>query len=399
MIDDNIIDLENKYLANTYSKLPLVAMKGKGSLLWDTQGNEYIDCASGYGVALVGHCNPKVIEAIKSQSEQLLTCHCSIYNEVRANFLNKLIDIAPNSLNRAFLSNSGAESVEAAIKIARKHTGRPGIIAMTGSYHGKTLGSLSVTWTPRYRKPFEPLLPEVTFVPFGDSEKAREAVSNNTAAIIVEPVQGETGVKPVPDGFLKEMQEICEKNGSLLIFDEIQTGFGRTGKMWASEHWGIEPDIMCASKAIAGGLPMGATLARNDVMESMSIGDLSTTFGGNPLSCAAALAVINYILDENLIERAEINGAFFKNGLEHLAKKYNVVREARGLGLMLALEMRFDIRNILLESLKEKILLLYSGRNILRFLPSLVIDQSQIQKVLNVLDMLLEKEDVTKFEK
>ncbi len=398
MNDEQIINLENRYLANTYSKLPLVAMKGKGAILWDTQGNEYIDCASGYGVALVGHCNPKVIEAIKSQSELLLTCHSSIYNEIRANFLNRLISISPASLNRVFISNSGAESVESAIKIARKHTGRPGIVAMTGSYHGKTLGALSATWTPRYRKPFEPLLPEVTFTPFGDFEKIREAISDNTAAVIIEPIQGETGIKPVPDGFLKEIQEICEKHGSLMIFDEIQTGFGRTGKMWASQHWEIEPDIMCASKAIAGGLPMGITLARDDVMGSMSVGDLSTTFGGNPLSCAAALAVINYIVDENLVERANINGTFFKNGLDDIAKKYDVAREARGLGLMLALEMRFDIRNIILEALKEKVLLLYSGRNIIRFLPSLVINKSQIQKVLDVIKILLEKEQTTKYE-
>jgi len=398
MNDEQIIALEDKYLANTYSKLPLVAMKGKGAILWDTKGNEYIDCASGYGVALVGHCNPKVIEAIKNQSELLLTCHCSVYNEVRANFLNRLISISPTSLNRVFLSNSGAESVESAIKIARKHTRRSGIVAMTGSYHGKTIGALSATWTPRYRTPFEPLLPGVTFTPFGDVEKIREAISGNTAAVIIEPIQGETGIKPVPDGFLKEIQEICEKHGSLMIFDEIQTGFGRTGKMWASQHWEIEPDIMCASKAIAGGLPMGITLARDDVMSSMSIGDLSTTFGGNPLSCAAALAVINYILDEKLVERAEVNGTFFKKGLECLAKKYDVAREARGLGLMLALEMRFDIRNIILEALKEKVLLLYSGRNIIRFLPSLVINKSQIQKVLDVLNILLEKEETTKYE-
>lgn len=398
MNDKKIIELENKYLANTYSKIPLVAVKGKGAILWDTQGNEYVDCATGYGVALVGHCNPKVIDAIKNQAEKLLTCHCSIYNETRANLLDRLIGIAPRSLNRAFLSNSGAESVEAAIKIARKHTGKPGIIAMTGSYHGKTIGALSTTWTPRYRKSFEPLLPEVSFTPFGDAVKAREAISNNTAAIIVEPIQGETGVKPAPDGFLKELREICDKNGSLLIFDEVQTGFGRTGKMWASEHWDIEPDIMCASKSIAGGLPMAATMARDDVMGSMSIGDLSTTFGGNPLSCAASLAVINYILDENLLERAKTNGEIFKNGLEHLTKKYNIARETRGLGLMLALEMRFDIRNIFLKSLKKKILILYSGRNILRFLPPLVITEQQIQKVLSALDILIEEEESTKYE-
>jgi len=399
MNDDEIIDLENKYLASTYSKIPFVVAKGVGSTLWDTSGEKYVDCASGYGVALVGHCNPKVTEAIKIQSEKLLTCHSSMYNETRATLLSHLIHIAPNSVNRAFLCSSGAESVDAAIKIARRDTRRPGIIAMTGSYHGKTIGALSTTWNKRYREPFEPLLPEVTFASFGDSEKIREKISNKTAAILVEPVQGETGVKPAPDGFLKEIREICDENGSLLIIDEIQTGFGRTGRMWASEHWGVDPDIMCVSKSMAGGIPMGATLAREDIMQSMKIGDHSTTFGGNPLSCAAAIAVIDYILDEGLVKRAESSGVLFKNGLEHLAEKYKVAREARGLGLMLALEMRFDVRNIILNALKERVILLSSGRTILRFLPPLVISDQEIKQVLDVLDVLLEKEESSKFEK
>jgi len=398
MNDDKIINLENRYLASTYSKIPFVVAKGNGSTLWDTDGEKYIDCASGYGVALVGHCNPKVTEAIKIQSEKLLTCHCSMYNETRANLLDKLLRIAPNSMNRAFLCSSGAESVDAAIKIARKNTRRPGIIAMTGSYHGKTIGALSTTWNKRYREPFEPLLPEVTFASFGDSEQVKEKVSNKTAAILVEPVQGETGIKPAPDGFLKEIREICDENGSLLIFDEVQTGFGRTGRMWASEHWGVDPDMMCVSKSIAGGLPMGATLARDDVMQSMMIGDHSTTFGGNPLSCAAAIAVIDYILDNDLVKCAELIGTIFKNGLDELAEKYKIAREARGLGLMLALEMRFDVRNILLNALKERIVLLNSGRTILRFLPPLVISEQEIKQVLDVLNELLKKEEASKFE-
>ena len=198
--------------------------------------------------------------------------------------------------------------------------------------------------------------------------------------------------------FLKKLREICDENGSLLIFDEIQTGFGRTGRMWASEHWGVDPDVMCISKSIAGGLPMGATLARDDVMQSMMIGDHSTTFGGNPLSCAAAIAVIDYILNEDLVKRAESIGNIFKNGLDKLTKKYKIAREARGLGLMLALEMRFDVRNILRNALKERVVLLNSGRTILRFLPPLVISEQEIKQVLNVLNELLEKEEASKFE-
>ncbi len=398
MNEEEITNLENKYLANTYSKLPLVLAKEIGATLWDTRGREYIDCMGGYGVALVGHCNPLIVAAIKDQSEKLLTCHGSHYNEARAHLLDRLISIAPRTMNKAFLSNSGAESVEAAIKIARKYTRRTEIVAMTGSYHGKTLGALSATWTQRYREPFQPLIPQVKFIPFGNSEKARKAISNNTAAVIVEPIQGETGIKLPPGEFLQDLREICDLTDSVLIFDEIQTGFGRTGRMWASEHWKVDPDIMCLSKAIAGGLPMGATLTREDIMAAMSTGDHSSTFGGNPLSCAAASAVIDYILDQGLIKRAEKLGAIFKMGLFNLVEKYRIAREVRGLGLMLALEMRLNIHNIILKGLKEQVVLLYSGKNILRFLPPLVITEEQIARVLEVLNRLIIEEESTKFE-
>ena len=398
MNEEQISRIEDQHLAATYSKLPLAIAKGRAASLWDAQGNEYIDCMGGYGVAIVGHCNPKVVEAIRKQSEKLITCHGSIYNDARAELLDKLIHIAPPNLSRAFLCSSGAESVEAAIKIARRYTRRPEIVAMTGSYHGKTLGALSVTWTQRYREPFQPLLPEVAFTTFGDAEKAREAVSDKTAAVIVEPIQGETGIKPAPDGFLKELREICDAHGSLLVFDEVQTGFGRTGRMWACQHWGVQPDIMCVSKAMAGGLPMGAALAREEVMGAMAKGDHSSTFGGNPLSCAAASAVIDYILDEHLVEQAEKLGKVFKQGLADLSEKHKSAREARGMGLMLALEMRFDVHDLLLRGLKERVLLLYSGKNVLRFLPPLVITEEQINRVLDVLDRLISAEEKTRFE-
>lgn len=398
MNEEQIGRIEDQHLAATYSKLPLTIARGRAASLWDAQGNEYIDCMGGYGVAIVGHCNPKVVEAIQKQSEKLITCHGSIYNEARAELLDKLIRIAPSNLSRAFLCSSGAESVEAAIKIARRYTRRPEIVAMTGSYHGKTLGALSVTWTQRYREPFQPLLPEVAFTTFGDAEKARAAVSDKTAAVIVEPIQGETGIKPAPDGFLKELREICDAHGSLLVFDEVQTGFGRTGRMWACQHWGVQPDIMCVSKAMAGGLPMGAALAREEVMGAMAKGDHSSTFGGNPLSCAAASAVIDYILDEHLVEQAEKLGKVFKQGLADLSEKHKSAREARGMGLMLALEMRFDVHDLLLRGLKERVLLLYSGKNVLRFLPPLVITEEQISSVLDVLDKLISGEEKTRFE-
>jgi len=386
--------VEDRYLAATYSKMPITVVKGRGALLWDIEGREYIDCMGGYGAALVGHCNPRVVEAVKKQAERLITCHSSLYNDRRAELLERLIKIAPKGLDRVFLCNSGAESVEAAIKIARRYTGRAGIVAMTGGFHGKTIGALSTTWSPRYREPFQPLLPDVSFTPFGDSEKIRDYVSDKTAAVIVEPIQGETGVRLPPEGFLKELREACDMVGSLLIFDEVQTGFGRTGRMWASQHWGVTPDIICLSKSMAGGLPIGATLARDEVMSAMKVGDHSTTFGGNPLSCAAAIATIDYIVEEGLPRRAERLGGFFKDGLIHLMEDHRgLAREVRGLGLMLALELRFDVHNILMNGLKENLILLYSGRNTLRFLPPLVITEEQLERVLIILERLLEAED------
>ena len=213
----------------------------------------------GYGVALVGHSNAKVIEAITKQAQKIITCHSSLYNEARAELAEKLAKLAPKGLTKTFFSNSGAEAVEAAIKVARKHTGRTQIVSMTGAYHGKTLGALSATWNPKYREQFQPLVPDFTFSQFGNVERLGEIVSSKTAAVIVEPIQGEGGIHPAPEGFLPELRRICDENRALLIFDEIQTGLGRTGRMWASEHYGIVPDVMCIAKGLGGGVPIAAT--------------------------------------------------------------------------------------------------------------------------------------------
>ena len=385
--------MENKLHANVYHRYPLTVVKGCGASLWDHEGNEYIDCMGGYGVAIVGHSNPKVVKAVKNQAERLITCHGSLYTNVRATLEDKIIEISPAGLDKLLLCNTGAEAVEAAIKLARKHTGRGGIVAMTGSYHGKTLGALSATWNQKYRAAFAPMVPEVRFTSFGKPDKVEAAVSKDTAAVIVEPVQGESGIHVSPDGFLSKVREICDKQGSLLIFDEVQSGFGRTGKMWASEHWDVTPDIMCTSKGIGGGLPLAATIGSNNVMSSFTLGDHTSTFGGNPLVCAAGIAAIDYMSDENLVDRAYRIGGIFRKHLEELVQKHRVAREVRGLGLMLALELRFDIKELIMKALTEGIILLYSGRNNLRFLPPLVISEEQITKVVKVLDFLLTKED------
>ena len=393
MNEQEIIEAENRLMANVFAKKPVVLTRGKGALVWDVNGKEYVDCTSGYGVALLGHCHPKIVEAVREQAGKLITCHAGYYNDKRAEFLQKLTSITPKGLNKAFLSNSGADSVECAIKLARKHKGKPEIIAMMGAFHGKTMGALSATWDKKYREPFLPLVPEIKHVPPDNLEKVREAISDKTAAVLVEPIRGEGGIRVPPDGFLKGLREICDEKNILLMFDEVQTGFGRTGKLFACEHWGVVPDVICLAKPLAGGLPLGATVAREDVMSSFKVGDHSTTYSGNPLVCAAGCAAIGVLLEEKLAERAATFGGYFKAELEKLKSKHRTVKEVRGLGLMLGMEMKFDVLNTLLKTKEKGVLVLDAGRNVLRFLPPLVIGKEQIDKAISVLDGVLEEEE------
>ena len=384
---------EDNYLGNLYQRFPINISKGKGSLVWDVSGKEYIDCMGGYGVALIGHCNDRVINAIKNQSEKLITCHMSIYNNTRLEFLEKISRISPKKLSKVFFSNSGAESTESALKFSRKFTGKSGVIAMTGGYHGKTFGALSVTHNEKYRKSFQPLLEGVKFVPYSNPSKIEESLDNSIGTVIVEPIQGETGIIVPSDGILQQIRKICDQNNLVLIFDEIQTGLGRTGRMWAGEHWSTTPDIMCLAKGIAGGLPMGLTLCKPEILDAMKVGEHSSTFAGNPLSCSAGIATIESIIEESLVENAAKVGNIFKNGLFQLKENHRIVRDVRGLGLMLALELRFDVKDVLFEGIKEGLLMLYSGRNIIRLLPPLVLDEVKVAKTLSIMDKLLTNEE------
>jgi [amino-group carrier protein]-gamma-(L-lysyl/L-ornithyl)-L-glutamate aminotransferase len=384
---------EDQFMGNIYQRFPVTIERGLGAHVWDINGKEYIDCMGGYGVALVGHRNPRVVQALKTQLEKIITVHSSLYNKTREEFLENLIKIAPKNLSQVYLNNSGAEAVEAAIKFARKFTGKKGMAAMNGSYHGKSFGSLSVTHSPKYRKSFEPLVESVSFTPFGDIEALRSTVNSETALIILEPIQGESGIHVAPDGFLQDVRKLCDEKGIVLIFDEIQSGLGRTGKMWASQHWETAPDIMCLAKGIAGGVPMGATLVRPDILASISKGEQSSTFGGNPLSCAAGIATIQALTEDRLVENAAKMGKTFQDGLYRLKEKHKIIREIRGKGLMIGVEMRFDIKDILFDGIANNLLLLYSGKNILRLLPPLVISESDINKALETLDIILSKEE------
>jgi acetylornithine/LysW-gamma-L-lysine aminotransferase len=384
---------EDQFMGNLYQRFPVTIERGVGAHVWDVDGKEYIDCMGGYGVALVGHKNQRVNDAIKEQVDKIITVHSSLYNKTREEFLTTLIGLAPKGLTQVHLNNSGAEAIEAAMKFARKFTGKKGMVAMKGSYHGKSFGALSLTFNPKYRKAFAPLVEKVSFASFGDMESLRSVVDDDTAFVILEPIQGESGIIVAPDGFLQEVRKFCDEKGIVLIFDEIQAGLGRTGRLWACDHWNTAPDILCLAKGIAGGVPMGATLARPDILASINKGEHSSTFGGNPISCAAGIAALKSITEDGLIENSEKMGKKFRDGLEELKEKHTMIREIRGKGLMIGIEMKFEVRDILMALIKKGVLMLYSGRNILRILPPLVISEEDVTKVLHALDSTLTEEE------
>ena len=393
MNEKEIINLESLYLANVFSKKPLVFTHGKGALLWDINGKEYLDCTSSYGVAALGHCHPKIVNAIKAQTEQLISLHSCYYNNKRAEFIQKLVNITPKGLNKAFLSNSGAESVECALKLARKATGKSEIISVMGAYHGKTLGALSLTWDKKYREPFIPLIPNIKHVAPDNSDKIREAITDKTAAVILEPIRGEGGIRVPPDNYLQQVREICSEKNVLLIFDEVQTSFGRTGKLFGCQNWSVTPDIMCLAKPFAGGLPIGITVAREDIMATLKIGEHSTTFSGGPLVCAAGCAALDTLIEEDLSGKAAVSGKYFKTQLEAIASKHKIVKEVRGLGLMLGIELRYDVYGVIMKTLSKGVLVIDAGKTVIRLLPPLIISKEQIDRVIKVLDEALGEEE------
>jgi acetylornithine/LysW-gamma-L-lysine aminotransferase len=388
--------VEDAHLAKFFARKTIEIVRGKGACVYDSEGREFIDCTGSYGTCIVGHAHPKVARAICEQASKLISCHASTYNDARAKFLLSIISISPPGLDRVFPCNSGAEAVECAIKLARKKTGRRKIVAMKGGFHGKTHGALSATWDSKYRKSFEPLVPDFVHISFGDSEAAKLAVDRDVAAVLIEPIQGEGGVRVPPPDWLATLRDLTEEHGALLIADEIQTGFGRTGKMYACDHYGTVPDILCLGKGIASGLPIGLTIASDDVMSSLSIGEHTSTFSGNPIVCAATSATIEVLTEEHLAEKAQKNGEYLESKLRQIAEQNRIVREVRGLGLMLGVEARFDVHQILTNALGKGVLLLDAGRNIIRFLPPLCIETGQIDQVVSILSDCLEREGLEK---
>ena len=369
----NALELEQKFGFEVFPKRDLTIVKGDGAVLWDDTGKSYIDCTAGVGVASIGHANPYLASAIAEQANALITCPGVFYNDKRARLVEKLIGIAPAGMERVFLCNSGTEANEAAIKFARHATGRTQFVSAMRGFHGRTLGALSATH--KYRDQFAPLIPGFNFVPFNNLDKMEAAVTEETAAVILEPVQGEGGVRPGSAEYFQGVQALCRERGALLIMDEVQTGFGRTGAMFAATHFGVQPDLICLAKGIAGGVPMGAVLCGARV--SAEVGMHGTTFGGNALACAAAMATLEYIEEHDLCAQAKRKGDLLTEALRGINSSR--IREVRGLGLMIGIELKEKVKPHILALMENGVLALPAGATVLRLLPPLVITDQQLE--------------------
>ncbi len=389
MNTEEIMALDKEYVMQTYGRQPLALKKGNGSKVWDVEGNSYIDCLAGIAVNNVGHAHPKVAEAICNQARELIHTSNLYYTQQQVEFAKLLVDSSPHDL--AFFCNSGAEAVEGAIKLARKFTGKGEIIVMNNSFHGRTMTALAATGQKKYQKGFGPLAPGFKHVPYGDLDAIKKSISEETAAVLVEAVQGEGGVVLPPEGYLKNLKELCGEEGILLIFDEVQTGMGRTGEMFASQTFNVIPDIAALAKGIAGGFPMGAILASKEVGGAFQPGDHAATFGGGPLACAAGKASLNVILDENLLSKTKTNGSYFKSKLEQLKDDYDIIKQVRGVGLMLGIEMGLNCADMVNDMRERGVLVNCTADKVLRFLPPLVIEKEQINVVISALNQVLKK--------
>ena len=380
-----IQDLENLHTSGLYTKRPLVIVRGAGARLWDSTGKEYIDCVGGQGAANLGHANPAVAKAIAEQAAILISCPEMFYNDRRAVLMDRLCSLS--GMEKAYLCNSGTESIEAALKFSRQLSGRTQVIAAKRGFHGRTMGALSATWEKKYRESFEPLVPGFQHIAYNDLEALSAAVNDQTAAVILEVVQGEGGVRPGTPEFLLGAQALCRERGALLIIDEVQTGFGRTGKLFAFQHYALQPDILCVAKSIAGGLPMGATLLRAG-LPALQPHTHGSTFGGNPLACAASLAALDYLEEYGLPQRSAELGVWFKAQLEQIQSP--LIREVRGKGLMVGIELKQKVTPYLQALMERGVLALPAGLTVLRFLPPLVIEQQDLAQVVRSVGEVLQ---------
>ena len=382
-------DASTTHLLDVYGSRGITLVRGEGATVWDEEGRSYVDCVGGHGSLALGHRHPALLAALRTQSDLLWMVPGSFQSPARSDLVRALHGVLPSSLDRTFLSNSGTESVEAALKFARLHTGRSGLVAAEGGFHGRTMGALSVTGEARHREGFGPLIPEVRRVPFNDPDALRECLDDSVAGLILEPVQGERGVYPASPEYLKAARAACDEVGALLIFDEVQTGFGRTGKLFAFEHSGVVPDILCLSKSIASGLPLGATVVRQDIR--IPIGSHGSTFGGNPIACAVAAAGIAVLAEEGFLSHAEVKGRRLADRLGDPG--LTLVKEVRQIGLMLGVQLRVRARPFVERLQASGVLVLPSGTRTIRLLPPLVISDEQVDQVADALIEVLTQDD------
>lgn len=389
---EQIIDLDKKYFMNTFgSRIPVCFEYGKGINLWDTEGKKYYDFFAGIAVSALGHSHPKLVNAIKEQAEKLIHCSNLYYIENQAKLAKILVD--NSCADRIFFSNSGAEANEGAIKLARIYFKKKGlnnkfeIITLDKSFHGRTLATVAATGQNKYKEPYMPLTPSFVNVPLNDLEALENAVSDTTCAIMMEPIQGESGVFPATAEYLEGVRDICDKKGILLIFDEVQTGIGRTGKLFGYQHFGIEPDIFTLAKGLGGGVPIGAVCAKEYVAKAFEPGDHGSTFGGNPLACAAGLAVMDTILNDKLVENSHSLGCYMVEKLDSLASKYGFISEIRGKGLMIGIQLTISKAKEIKDMCFDKGYLICNvGNDILRVLPPLVVTRQDIDGFVEMLD-------------
>ncbi|NPV30160.1 MAG: acetylornithine transaminase [Firmicutes bacterium] len=387
-----VVELGRRYLMETYARLPLVLVKGEGARVWDAEGKCYLDFVGGLAVNSVGHCHPQVVAAIKEQAGRLLHCSNLYWFRPTVDLARELADLS--GLDRVFFCNSGAEANEAAIKLVRKFghlqgKERPEIISFTGSFHGRTLGALAATGQEKFWEGFAPLPPGFRHLPFNDPRALQNAVNSQTVAVFVEPVQGEGGVHVASPEFMESLAEARGRRGVLLVFDEVQCGLGRTGKMFAFEHYGVRPDVLVLAKALGGGLPIGAVLAREEVAAAFRPGSHGSTFGGNPVACAAARAVLSVLREEGLVANAERVGSYFKARLEELARRFSLIREVRGLGLMLGMELDRPGQGLVARCQERGLLVNCTAERVIRFLPPLSIGKEEVDEAVAVLEEAL----------
>ncbi len=373
-----LIEQEAAHTSGVYPKRPVAIVRGEGAALWDADGREYIDCVAGQGAANLGHAHPAVVAAVSEQAARLISCTEIFPNDQRAAYQRELLATLPG-FARVFLCNSGAEAIEGALKFARLLTGRTGVVAAVRGFHGRTMGALSATWEPKYREPFLPLVEGFAHVPYDRVEALDAAVGETTAAVLLEVVQGEGGVRPASPGYLAAAERICAERGALLVLDEVQTGFGRTGRLWAYQHSGIAPALIAMSKSIGGGLPLGA-VAIHQRLGALPQGSHGSTFGGNPLACAAARAALRALQDEDLPRQAAEKGTYLVEQLR--ARALPKVREVRGAGLLVGLELKERVQPTLVALMERGVLALPAGPNVLRLLPPLVISYPQLDRVV-----------------